>query len=469
MTQRPEKHGRGPTLRLRLLAAFCGVLFLPVFIALLFSDAPIRDELLIFGWTVLLGIVVSYWASGVIARPIEQMAHAAERAAAGDADVAMPTTFSEEFETLAAAVKAMRAQLSRQRADVTSSRDEVRASVRRLGEVLLSTHDLMKLLSVVLETALVAVQGKAGAVYLMSARRSELLVKVGRGLESSVAERTLPVGTGLAGWVAEHRAGARTPGGDVVAADPEPIAATALAVPLESQSQLMGVLAIYGRTVADAFRGEDLETIVSLARQAGVGIENVLLHQEAQRLSITDGLTGIWNHRYYQMQIAQDFERAIRFGRDLSLLMIDIDDFKLTNDRHGHQRGDSILIELARRIVSHTRSKIDTLARYGGEEFVLVLPETGSDGARIVAEKILTEVARTPFGEDDEAPVSVTVSIGYAMYPTHGTTPRSLLQAADLALYQAKARGKNCVVGATAAAPAPDDVGETLAPDRTRP
>jgi diguanylate cyclase (GGDEF)-like protein len=98
--------------------------------------------------------------------------------------------------------------------------------------------------------------------------------------------------------------------------------------------------------------------------------------------------------------------------------------------------------------VMHTRLNIDTLARYGGEEFVLILPETGLQGARIVAEKIREEVASTPFGEEDDEPIDVSVSIGYASYPEHGLTQQALVDAADKAMYEAKARGRNRVVGA---------------------
>jgi two-component system, cell cycle response regulator len=441
--------GSRRSLRLRLLGSFVAVLTLPVLIALLFSDAPLRDELVIFGWSVLVGIVMASFTARLIARPIEQVTMAAERALTGDLAAPLPDSTSDEVGALTAAVEQMRDELARQRADAVISRDEVRESVKRLGEVLRSTHDLMKLLSVVLETALVAVRGGSGAVYLLSARRSELMIKVGRNMDRSVAEEKIAIGAGLAGWVAQHRKGVRVPNGvEIEMAAPEPSGRTALAVPLETQSQLLGVLAIYGRTDEETFNVEDLETIESLARQAGVGIENVLLHQEAERLSITDGLTGVWNHRWFQIQFKRDFEGAIRFKRDLSVLMIDIDDFKKVNDTCGHQRGDSILIELARRIVTHTRGDVDTVARYGGEEFALILPETPLDGARIVAEKICAEVSRTPFGDEGEEPIPVTVSIGYASYPAHGLTPQLLLHAADQAMYLAKTGGKNKIVDA---------------------
>ncbi len=445
-----KKTSRRLTLRLRLLGSFVAVLTLPVVVALLFSDAALRDELIIFGWSVLVGIAMSSVVARVIARPIEQVAHAAERAVGGDLGAPLPHATPDEVGALTASLQQMRNQLARQHADVATSRDEVRESVKRLGEVLRSTHDLMKLLSVVLETALVAVRGKTGAVYLMSARRSDLMVKVGRNMDRSAAEQKISVGSGLVGWVAENRKAIKIPNGETTAVpvDPEPVTRTALAVPLETQSQLLGVLAIYGHNDGATFSDEDLDTIESLARQAGIGIENVLLHQEAERLSITDGMTGVWNHRWFQIQYRRDFEGAIRFKRDLSVLMIDIDDFKRVNDTYGHQRGDAILIELARRIVSHTRSDVDTVARYGGEEFALILPETPLAGAEIVAEKICSEVSRTPFADEGEEPIPITVSIGFASYPTHGLTPQLLLHAADQAMYLAKQRGKNRVMGA---------------------
>jgi diguanylate cyclase (GGDEF)-like protein len=433
-----------------LLAAFAVVLAVSAGIALLVTPIPTRDRFLALGITVVVGLVVAFAVAEMLARPVGDLSETASRVAKGDLTARAHSRTDDEVGTIATALNQIVDNLRAQRTEADTSRDEVRRSVRRLGEALRVTHvDMRKMLSVVLETALVAVEGKSGAVFLLSARRSELYIKVGRHLPPQIAEQRIPIGRGLVGWAAEHREAVLLPSVDApVPEDPEPIEATALAVPLESQSQLLGVLVIYGRTNEQPFGDEDLETITSLARQAGVGIENVLLHQEAQRLSITDGLTGIWNYRYFQMQMAQHFAAAVRFEHRLSLLVIDIDRFKDVNDRYGHQRGDATLVELARRVVMHTRLNIDTLARYGGEEFVLILPETGLEGARIVADKIRDEVAKTAFGTDEEEPIEVTVSIGYASYPEHGLTQQALVDAADKAMYEAKARGRNRVVGA---------------------
>ncbi|MGZ4128430.1 MAG: diguanylate cyclase [Actinomycetota bacterium] len=438
-------------LRTRLLAAFAVVLVVSVGVGLLVSPLSAGHALLVFGAAIVTGLVVAFAVAEMFARQLGDLSETAARIAKGDLSARAMARSDDEVGAMAQSLNQIVENLRAQTSEVDTSRDEIRASVRRLGEALRVTHvDMRKMLSVVLETALVAVEGKSGAVYLLSARRSELYVKVGRHLPRHIAEQRIAVGLGLAGWVAEHREGVLIPGdaNAPVPEDPEPVEGTSLAVPLESRSQLLGVLAIYGRTDGGTFREQDLDTITSLARQAGVGIENVLLHQEAQRLSITDGLTGIWNYRYFQMQMAQHYAAAVRFEHRLSLLVIDIDRFKDVNDRFGHQRGDATLVELARRVVLHTRLNIDTLARYGGEEFVLILPETGLDGARTVAEKIRNEVASTPFGSDGDEPIRVTVSIGYAAYPEHGLTPQALVDAADKAMYEAKARGRDQVCGA---------------------
>ncbi|HVL33526.1 MAG TPA: diguanylate cyclase [Actinomycetota bacterium] len=452
---------------MRLFLTVLTVLCVSVGIALLVSDIPLDDEVELFAATLIVGVFLAYGISSVAIAPLRRLTASAVRAARGDHSLVIESRSDDEFGQLARALNELADALQHQMREAGASRDEVRNSVRRLGEALRSTHDLRKMLSVVLETALVAVRGKAGAVYLLTARRSELYVKAARKLDPAVTGARIPLGSGVAGWVAQHHRSVLLPAGQAdapVPVDPEPIESTALAVPLESQSQLIGVLVLYGRETGEPFRENDLEIIDSLARQAGVGIENVLLHQEAQRLSITDGLTGVWNHRYFQMSLSREFERAIRFQRPLSLIMVDIDHFKETNDRWGHQRGDAILIELSRRIVTHIRASIDVCARYGGEEFVLVLPETGVEGARSVAEKIRSEIAALPFGSAGEQPINVTISAGYATYPDHGLTPQVLLHAADQAMYEGKARGRNTVVGAEELLAA-----EGLAPGRASP
>jgi diguanylate cyclase (GGDEF)-like protein len=165
---------------------------------------------------------------------------------------------------------------------------------------------------------------------------------------------------------------------------------------------------------------------------------------ELERLSVTDRLTELYNHGYFQQRLEEELLRAERFGHVVSLVMIDIDDFKEFNDCFGHPCGDSILKRVSATIRDNLRD-IDIAARYGGEEFVLVLPETDPCGAAAVADRIRLEIDNTlvPVGGGREA--GRTVSVGVAAYPSHASTPGQLIACADAAMYRAKRAGKNRV------------------------
>jgi diguanylate cyclase (GGDEF)-like protein len=234
-------------------------------------------------------------------------------------------------------------------------------------------------------------------------------------------------------------------GGELRTAGEEPTGHAMLAVPLRASGRVTGVLGLYDKETsggAGSFDRGDLETIRTFASQATVAIDNVLLHQEAQRLSITDGLTGLWNYRYFTMTFAKEIERSSRFGRPLALLLLDLDKFKDVNDTYGHQRGDSVLIELATRVKAEIR-EVDTLARYGGEEFVLVLPETDAAGAAGAAQRICEVVRHRPFSNEGEEPLAITVSVGVSVFPAHGSSAATLMRNADTALYAAKDAGRD--------------------------
>ncbi len=160
----------------------------------------------------------------------------------------------------------------------------------------------------------------------------------------------------------------------------------------------------------------------------------------ARRLANTDGLTGLYNHRYLQERLRQEIERAGRYSRPLSVVMADLDHFKNFNDTYGHPRGDAVLIEVAHTLRQVTRSA-DMVARYGGEEFTLVLPETSTADAGILAERARQCVEALKFGEGR---ARVTLSLGVASLAP-GASQADLIQAADVALYTAKHRGRNRV------------------------
>jgi diguanylate cyclase (GGDEF)-like protein len=166
-------------------------------------------------------------------------------------------------------------------------------------------------------------------------------------------------------------------------------------------------------------------------------------NQILEQLSITDGLTQLNNHRSFQDHLTREIKRVNRYREPLSLLMIDIDDFKSLNDRFGHAAGDELLRRLAQ-IMSNAIRESDLLARYGGEEFVVLTPDTAIDGAYQLAEKIRTAIAESSFVLDESRrPTRVTVSIGVAEYLGNRM---QFFDEADRSLYSAKAAGKNCVV-----------------------
>jgi diguanylate cyclase (GGDEF)-like protein len=228
----------------------------------------------------------------------------------------------------------------------------------------------------------------------------------------------------------------------LIPAPGEPATGHVLAVPLLRASEVVGVIALYQPTDAEWFTDADEEALYSLARQAAIAVENVMLHNEAQVASLTDPLTGLWNVRYLTMVVNQEIERAARFDRPLGLLMLDLDHFKRVNDTYGHARGDAVLTEFAQRLRAVVR-EVDAVARYGGEEFVVVLPETSLEGAVRLAERIGSAVRDRPFKSAEGPPLPVTVSIGASVFPTNGTTAPLLLRAADAALYEAKNAGRD--------------------------
>lgn len=391
--------------------------------------------------TVVVAGLLGFWLARTIARPLRALAAGSNAIAAGNYDQHIEVRSRDEIGQLARSFNEMAQRLSLHVAELRDSREELKRALSRFGQTLRATHDLGAILQIVFDTSMDTVRAKRGALMLMTESREALQGKLSRGLDPALE---LKVGEGVAGHVAESGRPARVPGEDHIrGASAEPDFHSAVSVPLFAQERVMGVVTLYDKEDGQGFTEPDLGTLISLADQAGVAIENVFLHETAKRLAITDGLTGIWNRRYFQMRFEQEMERSARFGRPFSLVICDVDDFKSINDRFGHPQGDSVLIELAARLRSGIRD-IDVFARYGGEEFVLILPETDAEGAFQLGDKIRRTVAATPFGE--RRPVEVTISVGVACFPEHGSDERSLEAAADAALYEAKTLGKNRVV-----------------------
>lgn len=217
------------------------------------------------------------------------------------------------------------------------------------------------------------------------------------------------------------------------------------AAPLRVNGSLLGILYV------DDFRPRfftdyERRALALFAQIAALALQKFKLIEQARELAITDGLTGIYNYRHFQERIRQEIAKAKRMGRDLSIIIFDLDHFKKYNDANGHLVGDEALRKVADILRNHCRES-DIPARYGGEEFVIVLPETSKPQAKIVAERIRLTIEQTRFEGEEALPLrKLTLSAGIAAYPEDGEDASLVINAADNALYEAKVSGRNLVI-----------------------
>ncbi|MCU0606119.1 MAG: GAF domain-containing protein [Candidatus Edwardsbacteria bacterium] len=217
-----------------------------------------------------------------------------------------------------------------------------------------------------------------------------------------------------------------------------------IAVPLKLGGQMIGVINVESDNLG-AFGSLDLRLLTTLAAQVAVAVENARLYEQTEQLAVTDGLTGIFNHRYFQEFFERELNRAKRYRHSLSLIMLDIDHFKQVNDSHGHPSGDRVLQQVAAVLRTQARD-VDLVARYGGEEFMVVLPETRKREAMILANRIRVQVRDITFKDEHDRDLDrITVSLGVASFPEDGGTKSDLIDYVDKALYRAKAAGRDQV------------------------
>jgi diguanylate cyclase (GGDEF)-like protein len=227
--------------------------------------------------------------------------------------------------------------------------------------------------------------------------------------------------------------------------------------PIQLGGRKVGVLSMTDKVGDGVYDELDVRLLDLLVPQMALALDRAEWHQKAtqfQLLSITDALTGLVNRRYLEERLSEELERSKRHRFAMSFLMIDIDNFKGYNDRHGHPAGDLALEMTAQCLKSALRSA-DVAARYGGEEFSVLLPQTSNSEARVIAERIRRRVERTQYPHGKTQPLgAVTISVGISSFAPKLDTPQQIINAADQALYRAKSLGKNCVE-AYAAPPAP--------------
>jgi diguanylate cyclase (GGDEF)-like protein len=216
--------------------------------------------------------------------------------------------------------------------------------------------------------------------------------------------------------------------------------ASRMCIPLVSFGQTLGVLAL-DSSRTDAFSDGDQQSLESVADICATAIQNAHYVDRVKQLAYLDGLTGIFNRRFFELRIMEEIERARRYGTGMAVIMADIDEFKRLNDEFGHVLGDEVLRQVSSLFHQQLR-KVDVVCRYGGEEFGILLTQVNPEQAMAVAEKLRKMVEGWQF---PGVPRTVTISAGAATFPQHGTTRDGLVRAADSALYSAKQAGRNKV------------------------
>ncbi|GAB4272406.1 MAG: hypothetical protein Kow0029_10950 [Candidatus Rifleibacteriota bacterium] len=407
----------------------------------------IRKDFILFG---ILGLILALTTGSFlawhIAGPINSLAEITSRVASGDLSPTVLTARHDEIGTLYHNFNEMLTRLKEEKELKERRMRELNTLFEISNAVNLFT-DSEELLKFVLNHSIDVLDAERGSIMLLDDKTDELMVKVASGGRFRIASGTpVKLGHGICGLLAKEGIGKicnegfkdpqfRNFGSILPVEDIKSL----ICSPLKFKEGTIGVINIVNKRTGKEFDESDLALLNLIASQAAVTIENNKLYE----LSITDGLTKLFVHRYFQARLSEELLRARRYGLTLSLIMIDIDNFKKFNDVYGHQTGDLVLQKVAASIKETIRTGIDIPCRYGGEEMSVILPETRPEEAYQTAERIRESIAAVTI-DHASGPLKVTVSIGISSYPIDSHDKVSLIQSADRALYESKARGKNC-------------------------
>ncbi len=322
-------------------------------------------------------------------------------------------------------------------------------SIRRFTEQIDASEPAQTYSSILMQAADL-VKAERGSLLLFDESANSLTMTASRGIRASISEvGPIAMGEGIAGSVLRE--------GRPMVASIDDLGRpslpergyktkTFISYPISIGSRRFGVLNLADKIGGGAYDADDLSVIELVAPQIALAIERAAWQQRAnqfQVMSITDPLTGLHNRRYLEARLAEELSRSQRYDYPLSFMMIDIDDFKLYNDRNGHQEGDRAL-EITAQCLRAALRKVDVASRYGGEEFSILLPQTDLQEAGVIADRIRRKINSTQFTHGKSQPLgAVTVSIGLSTFSPALDSAEAIVRAADRALYHAKSHGKN--------------------------
>jgi len=327
-------------------------------------------------------------------------------------------------------------------------------SMIEIGKALTSSLELHDVLEAIMKQVDRLIKPKAWSLLLVNEASRDLNFEIA---VSPVADQlkgvTLKQGEGIAGWVALHGMPLLIPD---VSQDPrfarhfdEQLSyktRSIIAVPLKIMDKVIGVIELINSFDEVIFDDDDQSILTAIADFAAIALVNARNYDRINELVVTDDLTGLYNSRHFGQLVESEFQRAQRYQTELSLVFLDLDHLKSINDAHGHLVGSRMLSELGRLIGKNIRD-CDRAARYGGDEFVIILPQTSKQQAVSMAVKLLELMGSSEFRSDDDQPIRLSASFGVATYPHDAESRTELLRAADIAMYDAKEAGRNCVKG----------------------
>ena len=409
--------------------------------------------------SLVLATISGYLLSSNIAVPLKKFARIAQITSEGDFKQRISMQRSDEIGELSCAFDKMSDRLDKYNESLKRKMFET-TTLYEVSRSMNFMNNKEQLLTIILTKMIEALNAEKGSIMLYNAEECLLFCEMAVGY-SGKFERRVKFAPG------EGKAGQAFLQGDTIVSNDiqsdqtfvrtqsthntDNLTYNMMCVPMKAKDEAVGVINIVNKKGGDGFNEDDRALAASLATQAAMTIENARLYE----LSITDGMTKMFIHRYFQIRLDEEIKRSVRFGASLSLLMLDIDHFKKFNDTYGHQVGDMVLIKVADIIRDTIRGEIDIACRYGGEEFAIIAPQTGFEDAKKMAERIRSAVERANLSGPSGRELKITISLGISTYPINTKEKKELITKADSALYFSKQNGRNC---STHYSDAPDDM-----------